>query len=92
MMVGMTKKKIAVTVDADVLRAAKRAVSRGDATSLSALVTESLRQRTTDDELKRMLEETLRATGGPMTESERREVDRVLYGPSRRRKRRRRAA
>lgn len=74
----MTKKKIAVTVDADVLRRARRAVSRGRASSLSAYVDEALRQKTKTDDLQTLLEEMLAETGGPLTAAERRDADRTL--------------
>jgi Arc/MetJ-type ribon-helix-helix transcriptional regulator len=78
MMIGMTAKaKIAVTVPADLVEAARRAVRFGRAASVSAYVTEALRERLQHDDLAGLLEEMLAETGGPMTEAERREIDRM---------------
>ena len=78
MMDGMTKRKIAVTVGADVLRDARRAVARGRASSLSAYVDGALREKTKNDDLQALLDEMLAETGGPMTASEKREADGTL--------------
>jgi hypothetical protein len=74
----MTKKKIAVTVGADVLRDARRAVARGRARSLSAYVDDALREKTKNDNLQTLLDEMLAETGGPSTAEERREAGRTL--------------
>jgi hypothetical protein len=90
----MTKTKIAVTVDTDVLRRAKRAVKSGQAPSLSAFVNNAIREKVVDEDLMQMLDEMLERTGGPLTPAERRDAERSLYGRNRgrRRKRARRAA
>ena len=77
-MFGMTKAKIAVTVDVDVLRQARRAVTRGHARSLSAYVDDALREKAKNDDLRDLLDEMLAETGGPPTAAERREADRTL--------------
>lgn len=77
MMIGMTAKaKIAVTLPTDLVESARSAVRAGRVTSVSAYVAGALRQRTELDELDRLLDEMLDATGGPMTDQERAEIDR----------------
>ena len=78
MMVGMTAKaKIAVTVPEELVEAARRAVQSGRATSVSAYVTEALRERVQLDDLAALLDAMLAANGGPLTAAERREIDRA---------------
>lgn len=76
MMSGMTaKSKIAVTLPADLVDAARTAVKAGRAASVSAYVAGALRQRSEVDDLDDLLDEMLAATGGPLTDSERAEID-----------------
>jgi Arc/MetJ-type ribon-helix-helix transcriptional regulator len=78
MMLGMTTKaKIAVTLDRERVEAARTAVRSGRAASVSAYVEEAMlrmeRSRTVEDDIA----ETLALTGGPMTDEERAEIDRL---------------
>lgn len=78
MMLGMTTKaKIAVTLDRERVEAARTAVKSGRAASVSAYVEEAMlrmeRSRTLEDDIA----ETLALTGGPMTDQERAEIDRL---------------
>lgn len=82
MMIGMTpKEKIAVSLPAQLVAAAKRAVRRGRAPNVSAYVAEALADKIMNDDLASMLDEILEETGGPMTAEERRTADRILRGP-----------
>jgi Arc/MetJ-type ribon-helix-helix transcriptional regulator len=79
MISGMTRRaKIAVTLPQELVDAARKAVVEGRAPSVSAYVAEAMEQRAQSDDLAAMLEELLEATGGPMTDEERAEVDRKL--------------
>jgi Arc/MetJ-type ribon-helix-helix transcriptional regulator len=82
----MTALKIAVSLPRETLQRAKRAVRRGRAASLSAYVTAALDQKVTLDELDDLLNEMLEETGGPMTGTEAKKVDRIILGPARRAK------
>lgn len=74
---GMTAKaKIAVTLPTDLVESARSAVQAGRASSVSAYVAGALEQRVKLDELDALLAEMLAETGGPLTESERAEIDR----------------
>lgn len=70
------KAKIAVTLPADLVEAARSAVQAGRASSVSAYVAGALEQRVKLDELDALLAEMLAETGGPMTDGERAEIDR----------------
>jgi Arc/MetJ-type ribon-helix-helix transcriptional regulator len=84
MMFGMTRAKIAVTIPKPLLSAARRAVKEGRADSVSAYVTDALREKAKLDDLAAMLDEMLAETGGPPTKHERREAERMLGLRSRR--------
>lgn len=82
---GMTVSKIAVSLPAEVVEHVRRAVRRGAAPSVSAYVAQALAEKEQRDPLDTLLEEMIAASGGPLTEEELREADRVLgYGPPRR--------
>ena len=85
-MKGMTKAKIAVSLPRPLLAKAQLAVEEGRAESVSAYVTAALEEKTKLDDLKGMLDELLAESGGPMTQAERREAERML-GVQPRRKR-----
>jgi antitoxin ParD1/3/4 len=87
---GMTSAKVAISLPKEVLARARAAVRRGDAPSLSAYVSQAIEEKTSDDELMKMLEEMLEETGGPLTPEEIRWADGVL-GIEAKPKRRRRA-
>lgn len=81
---GMTpKEKIAVSLPAQLVAAAKRAVRRGRAPNVSAYVAEALSDKVMHDDLARLLDEMLAETGGPLTKAERRAADRILSGTKR---------
>ena len=77
---GMTTEKIAVSLPSEILRGARRAVKRGRAGSVSAYVASALEQKVMLDDLDDLLTQMLARTGGPLTDGERRRVDRLLDG------------
>jgi len=77
----MTTMKVAVSLPRETFERAKRAVGRGRAASLSAYVTAALEQKATFDELGDLLDEMLAETGGAMTVSEKKRIDRLIRGP-----------
>jgi hypothetical protein len=82
----MTSMKVAVSLPRETFERAKRAVGRGRAASLSAYVTAALEQKATFDELDDLLNEMLDETGGPMSATEMKRVDRLIKGPRPRKK------
>lgn len=75
-MTSMTvKAKIAVSLPAELVEAARAAVSAGRAPSVSAYVASALAERTKLDDLDTLLEEMLTETGGSMSDAERAAVD-----------------
>jgi hypothetical protein len=80
MMIGMTAKKIAITVPEKTLAGARRAVKSGKATSLSAYISRAIEQKTMSDDLDAWLKEWEDETGGPLTESEKAWADAALDG------------
>lgn len=81
MMIGMTRAKIAVSLPAELVAAARHAVKRGRATSVSGYVAAALAAyvASADDT---WIDEWLEETGGPLTPAENAWADRVLgYSP-----------
>lgn len=79
MILGMTaKSKIAVSLPAELVEQAQRAVAEGRAPSVSAYVADALEEKGKLDALAALLEEMLAETGGPLTDSEAAEADRAL--------------
>lgn len=79
MIIGMTaKSKIAVSLPTELVEQARRAVAAGTATSVSAYVGDALEEKGKLDDLAALLEEMLAATGGPLTDGEAVEADRLL--------------
>jgi Arc/MetJ-type ribon-helix-helix transcriptional regulator len=78
MIVGMTKAKIAVTLNQALVDQAKRAVADGRASSVSAYVEDALAAKTAVDSLDLLLAELLSETGGPLSDQERADADRAL--------------
>jgi antitoxin ParD1/3/4 len=78
MIAGMTSAKVAISLPREVLARARAAVRRGDAPSLSAYVSQAIEEKTSDDDLMKMLEEMLEETGGPPTPEEIHWADGVL--------------
>jgi len=75
---GMTKSKIAVSLPAELVEHAQRAVAEGRAASVSAYVAKALEEQAKLDDLSSLLEEMLAETGGPLTAAERKAADRAL--------------
>jgi Arc/MetJ-type ribon-helix-helix transcriptional regulator len=75
---GMTTTKIAVSLPAELVEQAHRAVAEGRASSVSAYVADALAEKAKLDDLALLLEEMLAETGGPLTAKERRSADRAL--------------
>jgi hypothetical protein len=82
MITGMTSAKVAISLPKDVLARARAAVRRGQAASLSAYVSKLIDEKTREDDLAQMLDEMLEETGGPLTPSERRWLDKVFGSKS----------
>ena len=78
MITSMTKSKIAITLPPDLVACARRAVRETRAASVSAYVAAALEEKSKLDDLGGMLNEMLAATGGPLTERERRVADQAL--------------
>jgi Arc/MetJ-type ribon-helix-helix transcriptional regulator len=74
---GMTAKaKVAVSLPADLLKAVRAAVAAGHAPNVSAYVTDALEEKAKLDALDDLLDEMLQETGGPLTDTERADIDR----------------
>jgi len=74
----MTSSKIAVSLPAELVEHAQRAVAEGRAASVSAYVARALEERAKLDNLSSLLDEMLAETGGPLTAAERKAADRAL--------------
>ncbi len=75
---GMTSSKIAVSLPAELVEQARRAVAEGRAASVSAYVAKALKEQAKLDDLASLLDEMLAETGGPLTAEERKAADRAL--------------
>jgi Arc/MetJ-type ribon-helix-helix transcriptional regulator len=75
---GMTTTKIAVSLPAELVEQAHRAVAAGRAASVSGYVAMALEEKAKLDDLASLLDEMLAETGGPLTAKERRAADRAL--------------
>lgn len=64
-MIGMTRRKIAITLPEEQVAAAQQAVAQGRAPSVSAYISQALARRDADDELQEMLAEIYAQTGPP---------------------------
>lgn len=74
---GMTTRaKIAVSLPAELVRAAKTAVAEGRAPNVSAYIAHAIEEQAKLDDLGSLLNELLEKTGGPLTDIERAEIDR----------------
>ena len=65
MILGMTRKKIAITLPEEQVAAARRAVAEGRSPSVSAYISQALARRDADDELREMLAEIYLEVGQP---------------------------
>jgi Arc/MetJ-type ribon-helix-helix transcriptional regulator len=75
------KRKIAVSLPAELVEAAKRAVATGRAPNVSAFVADALEDKVNGGDLRDDLEQSLAASGGPLTEAEIRWADSILGIP-----------
>jgi Arc/MetJ-type ribon-helix-helix transcriptional regulator len=81
MMIGMTKAKIAVSLDPHVLARLRAAVAEGRAGSVSAFVERAVAgQLAAEADFDEIIAEMLEATGGPPTEDEWSAARRLLSG------------
>jgi Arc/MetJ-type ribon-helix-helix transcriptional regulator len=89
MVIGMATKKVTITLEEDQLEAIRALVASGTTPSVSGFVQHAVRISLEDvAEFDAMLEASLDATGGPITDEERRWADEVLgIKPRTRRKR-----
>lgn len=78
MTTGMTTAKIAVSLPAELVEQAHRAVAEGRAKSVSAYVADALEEKAKLDDLASLLDEMLAETGGRLSAKERRAADRAL--------------
>lgn len=78
-------KKIAISLPQPLAERARRAVRRGYASSVSAYVAAALEEKAKLDDLSSLLNEMLAQSGGPLTKSEQRALDRALGVQSKRR-------
>jgi Arc/MetJ-type ribon-helix-helix transcriptional regulator len=79
MVIGMTTRKVTVTLDARQLDEIRALVSAGSASSVSGFVQHAVRISLSDArDWTRILEEALEETGGPLTDEERRWADEIL--------------
>ncbi len=74
----MNKAKVAVAVPVPLLEVARRAVRSGRARSVSAYVSAALEEKAKLDDLSALLDELLAASGGPLTDAERRRAKDAL--------------
>ena len=68
MIVGMTRKKIAITLPEEQVELARRAVADGRASSVSAYISEALARRDADEQVLEMIAEIYAETGQPTEE------------------------
>src|ERR1700676_2226322 len=78
MIIGMTTTKIAVSLPAELVDQAQRAVAEGRAASVSAYVARALEEQAKLDDLASLLDEMLAETGGPLTRAEQEAADKAL--------------
>ena len=78
MIAGMTTTKIAVSLPAELVEQAHRAVVEGRASSVSAYVADALEEKAKLDDLASLLDEMLAETGGLLNAKERKAADRAL--------------
>jgi hypothetical protein len=70
--------KIAVSLPSRAAESARRAVRRGQASSVSAYVAAAIEEKAKLHDLAALLDEMLAASGGPLTAAEQRAADRAL--------------
>jgi len=70
--------KIAISLPSRAAENVRRAVEQGRASSVSAYIAAAIEEKTTKDDLMRLLDEMLEETGGPLTAAEQKQADRSL--------------
>ena len=78
MRLGMTRAKIAASLPAELVAAARQAVHSGRAASVSGYVEAALAAHMANDSLDEWIAQLLEESGGPMTDEERAWADSVL--------------
>lgn len=78
--------KIAVSLPTQAVESARRAVRRGQATSVSAYIAGAIEEKAKLHDLASLLDEMLAASGGPLTAAEQRAADRALGIPAKTRR------
>jgi hypothetical protein len=78
MMLGMTKRKIAITLPPELVGKARAAVRARRAGSVSAYIARAIEEKAKLDDLAALLDEMLAETGGPLSPTERRAAERRL--------------
>ncbi len=78
MMISMTMSKIAVSLPAELVAQARRAVAEKRASSVSAYVARAMEEQAKRDDLSTLLSQMLSETGGPLTAEEQHAADRAL--------------
>jgi Arc/MetJ-type ribon-helix-helix transcriptional regulator len=77
--VRMTKAKVTVTMDKELVAKVRRAVEDGRAASVSAYVEQAVAQWVLEEEASgSFFDEMLENSGGPLTDQERADIDRKL--------------
>ncbi len=84
----MTAAKITISLPEPTLAKARSAVRGGDATSVSAYIAQAVDEKRDRDDLRRLLEELLAESGGPLTARETARARSALGLPVRRAKKR----
>ena len=83
----MTNAKISVTLSPDQLKEVRALVKAGRSPNVSAFIQHAVKVALWDAaEWRRMLDEALVKTGGPLTDKERAWADSILNAPPRKRK------
>ena len=83
MVIGMATRKVTITLEEEQLDAIRSLVASGAAASVSGFVQRAV--TTTLDDVAgwgALLAESLRATGGPLSDEERAWADEILAGPT----------
>jgi antitoxin ParD1/3/4 len=78
MMISMTMSKIAVSLPAELVAQARRAVAEKRASSVSAYVARAMEEQAKLDDLSTLLSQMLSESGGPLTAEEQHAADRAL--------------
>lgn len=85
----MTAAKITISLPVKALQKVRDAVNAGEASSVSAYLAAAVEEKRGRDDLRQMLDEIARESGGPLTAAERAQARRDLGLPPRSRRRQR---